>query len=95
MAAARRAGRDDVPAVLAASDFVIQPSLEDALPTALLYALAAGVPVVASDVGGIPEIVTPGTGILERGTAVRVTGNDGMVLIVEPMPTSESTEGTA
>mgnify|MGYP001829241626 FL=1 len=32
---------------------------------------------------------------LERGTTVRVTGNDGMVLIVEPMPTSESTEGTA
>jgi membrane-bound serine protease (ClpP class) len=32
---------------------------------------------------------------LERGTPVRVTGNDGMVLLVEPMPTSESTEGTA
>lgn len=32
---------------------------------------------------------------LERGMPVRVTGNDGMVLIVEPMPTSESTEGTA
>ena len=27
--------------------------------------------------------------ILRRGTPVRVTGNDGMVLIVEPMPTSE------
>ena len=31
----------------------------------------------------------------ERGTSVRVTGNDGMVLIVERMPTSESREGTA
>ena len=35
-------------------------------------------------------------GPLERGTAVRVTGNDGMVLMVEPMTAvSESTEGTA
>jgi membrane-bound serine protease (ClpP class) len=32
---------------------------------------------------------------LERGTTVRVTGNDGMVLLVEPMPTRERTEGTA
>ncbi|MEX1333923.1 MAG: nodulation protein NfeD [Candidatus Limnocylindrales bacterium] len=32
---------------------------------------------------------------LERGTPVRVTGNDGMVLLVEPMRTSESTEGMA
>ena len=35
-------------------------------------------------------------GILDRGTTVRVTGNDGMVLMVEPMTTAtESTEGTA
>jgi membrane-bound serine protease (ClpP class) len=36
------------------------------------------------------------SGLLERGTAVRVTGNDGMVLMVEPMTAAaESTEGTA
>ena len=36
------------------------------------------------------------SGVLERGTTVRVTGNDGMVLMVEPMSTTvESTEGTA
>ena len=34
-------------------------------------------------------------GLLARGTSVRVTGNDGMVLIVEPLTSSESTEGTA
>ena len=35
-------------------------------------------------------------GLLERGTAVRVTGNDGMVLMVEPVTAaSESTEGMA
>ena len=34
-------------------------------------------------------------GLLERGTAVRVTGNDGMVLMVEPVTVAESTEGMA
>ncbi len=32
---------------------------------------------------------------VERGTSVRVTGNDGMVLLVERIPASERTEGTA
>jgi glycosyltransferase involved in cell wall biosynthesis len=50
--------RDDVDALLAASDLVVQPSREDALPTTLIQALAAGVPAVATNVGGIPEIVT-------------------------------------
>lgn len=49
--------RQDLPELLAAADLVAHPSLSDALPTALLHALAAGRPVVASDVGGIPEIV--------------------------------------
>jgi membrane-bound serine protease (ClpP class) len=38
---------------------------------------------------------TPDATVLERGTAVRVSGNDGMVLLVEAMPTTESTEGMA
>jgi glycosyltransferase involved in cell wall biosynthesis len=50
--------RSDVDALLAVSDLVVQPSHEDALPTTLIQALAAGLPAIASDVGGIPEIVT-------------------------------------
>jgi glycosyltransferase involved in cell wall biosynthesis len=42
----------------------VQPSLFDALPTALIEGLAAGLPAVASRVGGIVEIVTPDVGIL-------------------------------
>ncbi len=56
--------RTDVGRILAASDLVVHPSEFDALPTTLIHALAAGVPAVASAVGGIPEIVAPGTGTL-------------------------------
>jgi glycosyltransferase involved in cell wall biosynthesis len=56
--------RRDVADLIAASDFVVQPSLEDALPTALISALAAARPIVATHVGGIPDIVGPGCGLL-------------------------------
>jgi glycosyltransferase involved in cell wall biosynthesis len=52
--------RDDIMAVLDAVDVLLHPSLADAFPTVLLEALAAGVPIVASAVGGIPEIVDDG-----------------------------------
>ena len=58
--------RTDVDALLQAADVLVHPSLSDALPTALLQGLAAGVPVVASDVGGVREIVTPDVGVLVR-----------------------------
>lgn len=52
--------RDDVMEVLDAVDVVVHPTHADALPTALLEAMAASVPTVATAVGGIPEIVDPG-----------------------------------
>lgn len=52
--------RDDVMAILDATDVLLHPSRVDAFPTALLEAQAASVPVVATAVGGIPEIVTDG-----------------------------------
>ncbi len=53
--------RNDVDSLLAGCDVFVHPSLDDAFPTVLLEALAAGLPIVASNVGGIPEIVTDGT----------------------------------
>lgn len=62
--------RDDVMAVLDASDVVIAPSHFDAFPTVLLEAMAAAVPIVATAVGGIPEIVVDGeTGLLIEPSA--------------------------
>lgn len=48
--------RTDVPRVLAACDIFVLPTLSDALPTVLAEAAAAGVPLVASAVGGVPEM---------------------------------------
>jgi glycosyltransferase involved in cell wall biosynthesis len=56
--------QSDVPAILAASDVLLHPSYIEAFPTALLQAMAASVPVVATAVGGIPEILADGTGVL-------------------------------
>ncbi|MDO5499307.1 MAG: glycosyltransferase family 4 protein [Propionibacteriaceae bacterium] len=56
--------RTDVAALLQAVDFVVHPTEADALPTTLIEAAACTRAVVASDVGGVPDIVTPDTGIL-------------------------------
>lgn len=49
--------RDDVFELLAAMDVFVLPSISEGMSNTLLEAMAAGVPVVASDVGGNPEIV--------------------------------------
>lgn len=54
----------DPAALLAAADLAVHTGVSGALPTALLRAMAAGLPVVATRVGGVPEIVTPATGVL-------------------------------
>ena len=57
--------RDDVPALLAAADLFVLPSLNEGLPLAAMEAMLAGVPIVATDAGGTGEIVRDGvTGVL-------------------------------
>jgi L-malate glycosyltransferase len=57
--------QDDVSARLEQADIFTLPSRSEAMPNALLEAMAAGLPVVASAVGGIREIVADGrTGLL-------------------------------
>lgn len=57
--------RQDIPQLLAAADIFVLPSIYEGMPLTILEAMAAGCPVVASAVGGVPEIVTHGaTGFL-------------------------------
>jgi glycosyltransferase involved in cell wall biosynthesis len=54
-----------LPQYYSASDLVICPSLGDNLPFTILEAMACGTPVVASRVGGIPEMIESGvSGVL-------------------------------
>jgi len=52
--------RDDVYDLMNLFDIYALPSLHEGIPMALLEAMALGRPVVASRVGGIPEVVTDG-----------------------------------
>lgn len=52
--------RDDIDDLLAACDVFALPSRSEGLPLALLEAMHAGAAVVATDVGGVPEVVTAG-----------------------------------
>jgi len=57
--------RSDIPEILASCDIAVLPSRAEGLPNAVLEYMAAGLPVIASRVGGNAELVQDGvTGIL-------------------------------
>ncbi|HEY8150835.1 MAG TPA: glycosyltransferase family 4 protein [Vicinamibacteria bacterium] len=66
--------RTDVAAVLAAADVFVLPSLSEGLPLALLEAMFAGCPIVASDVGEV------GTALAQGEAGVLVEAGDGAAL---------------
>lgn len=52
--------RRDVPDLYAAADMAVLPSMSEGLPNAVIEAMAVGLPVVATRVGGIPELIVHG-----------------------------------
>ena len=53
-----------IPVFMAALDVLVLPSYSEGLPTVLVEAGAVGVPVVAAAVGGVPELLADGRGML-------------------------------
>jgi len=91
-AAARKAGlagrvhltgrRADVPQVLAAAELLVLPSIWEGMPNVLLEAMASGLPVVATDVEGVDELLGPVVAeqIVPRGDDARLTERIGQLL---------------
>jgi len=63
---------EDIPLWVSASDMLVLPSLSEGRPNVVLEALSCEVPVVATDVGGIPELMVDG----ETGYLVPVKNPD-------------------
>jgi glycosyltransferase involved in cell wall biosynthesis len=72
--------RTDVPRLLAAADVFLLTSDREGLPVALLEAMAAALPVVVPDVGGVAEVADDEVGTLVALGAVDVVGAFEMAL---------------
>jgi len=74
--------REDVPALLASADAFVLPSRSEAFPNSAIEAMAAGLPVVASAVGGLLDLIEPGaTGLLvEPNNAVALADAIGSLV---------------
>ncbi len=75
--------RDDVPELLAAADVAVLPSRWDARPHLAHEALHAGVPLVATAVGGVPELVGDGAELVPYGDP-EALARTVLALLAEP-----------
>lgn len=77
--------RRDIPEILAAADAFMLTSVSEGIPVTILEAMAAGVPVISTNVGGIPEIITPGeTGLLAPAGDAATLGHALLRVFTEP-----------
>ena len=86
---------DGVMAMLPACDLFVLPSLWEGLPVALIEAMGMGLPVVATEVTGTPEVVNSGTtGLLVRpGDAAMLAAAIDRLIIDEPLRRSLADAG--
>lgn len=76
--------RSDVPARLAAAQMFLLSTRREGFPLSVLEAMRAGLPVVASDVGGIGEAVTPECGTLVAAGSASALADALAPLIRDP-----------
>jgi glycosyltransferase involved in cell wall biosynthesis len=82
--------RDDVPRLLGAADVLVLTSAHEAVPMAILEGMAAGLPVLATSVGGVPELVAHGeTGLLVAPGDVEALA-EGLVCLAGDRERSEA-----
>lgn len=74
-----RIDNDQLPKLYAQADCMLNPSTADNMPISILEALASGVPVVSTDAGGIPDLVT------HEQTALLVPVGDPDALAVQAL----------
>lgn len=78
--------RRDIPEILSAMDLFVLPSIVEGFGIVLLEAMAMGKPVIASRVGGIPEIVKDGvTGILVEPASPSDLASSIVKLLKDPL----------
>ncbi|WP_226010904.1 glycosyltransferase family 4 protein [Halomicrobium salinisoli] len=76
---------DDVPSLMASADVFVLPSYREGTPRVITEAMAAGLPVVATDIAGIPEQVRDGeTGYLVEPGDVRSLSDHLEELLDDP-----------
>jgi len=87
--------REDLDHYIAAFDLLVLPSYTEGMPSIVLESLAAGVPVVATAVGGTPEVIQDGvTGyLLPSGDPVALAERILRVLRSEDRGRSVATQG--
>lgn len=77
--------REDIPALVRAFDLFALPSLNEGMGRALVEAMAAGLPIVASRAGGIPEVLGGGAaGLLVEAGDARALARGIEELLVNP-----------
>ena len=73
--------RDDIPEIMQILDIFVLPSLNEGMGRVLVEAMAAGKPVVASKVGGVPDLVSQG----ENGLLVQAADANGLAGGIESL----------
>jgi sugar transferase (PEP-CTERM/EpsH1 system associated) len=77
--------RTDIPELLGCADIFVLSSLVEGLPLAVIEACAAGLPVIATDVGGVSEIIENGvTGILVPSKDIQALQQAIVTLLDDP-----------
>ena len=76
--------RSDIYAVLGAMDIFALPSLNEGMGKALVEAMYAGLPCVATRVGGVPELLADGVGVLVEARAPAELGAALAALAADP-----------